>query len=70
MLPQLPQVFGPAIDQEITAAFSHREADEPGTRPVEHHCQVCPTCGHTLTAHHCKLVCTYCGYYMSCADYY
>ena len=39
-------------------------------QPVEHHCQVCPTCSHQLTGHHCKLVCTQCGYYLSCADYY
>jgi len=37
---------------------------------VDHHCQICPNCGHRLTGHRCKLVCAHCGYYMSCADYY
>jgi hypothetical protein len=37
---------------------------------VDHHCQICPTCGHALTGHHCKLVCTQCGYFLSCVDYY
>ncbi|MGA2571462.1 MAG: hypothetical protein ABSF23_13165 [Terracidiphilus sp.] len=40
------------------------------TLPIEHHSQVCPTCGYRLTGHRCKLVCTRCGYYLSCADYY
>jgi hypothetical protein len=42
----------------------------PADAPVDHHCQICPTCGHRLTGHRCKLVCTHCGYYLSCADYY
>ncbi len=37
---------------------------------VDHHCRICPTCGHQLTGHRCKLICTQCGYYLSCADYY
>jgi hypothetical protein len=41
-----------------------------GVPPIDHHCQVCPTCSHRLTGHHCKLICTNCGYYLSCADYY
>lgn len=38
--------------------------------PIEHHCQICPTCGSRLFGHRCKLVCARCGYYLSCADYY
>lgn len=37
---------------------------------VDHHCRICPTCGNQLTGHRCKLICTQCGYYLSCADYY
>lgn len=37
---------------------------------VDHHCRICPTCGHQLTGRRCKLICTQCGYYLSCADYY
>jgi ribosomal protein S27AE len=30
----------------------------------------CPRCSARLTELKCKLVCSRCGYYMSCADYY
>jgi ribosomal protein S27AE len=75
MLPHRPRALDPDF-----AAENSREAsaavpqDEPqradGASVVEHHSQICPTCGHQLSGHHCKLVCTQCGYYMSCADYY
>jgi hypothetical protein len=41
-----------------------------GIPQIDHHCQICPTCSYRLTGHHCKLICTNCGYYLSCADYY
>jgi hypothetical protein len=67
MLPQRPT----ALDPDFTVNFSHGEpAAASAAPPVDHHCQICPTCGHRLTGHHCKLVCTQCGYYLSCADYY
>jgi hypothetical protein len=68
MLPQRPSALDPDFDAEFTGVFSHGE--QPAAQRVEHHSQVCPTCGHQLTGHHCKLVCTQCGYYLSCADYY
>ena len=69
MLPQRPSVF----DDEIAAKFAQSGAvcpTESDDAPVDHHCQICPTCSHRLTGHKCKLVCTHCGYYLSCADYY
>ncbi len=66
MLPQRPSALNP----DFPDVFSPGEPAGPGAQPVEHYCQVCPTCGYRLTGHHCKLVCTQCGYYLSCADYY
>jgi hypothetical protein len=79
MLPRRPTAYDP----DFVVNFSHREPvagaaeptpgdsnDLPIDNQIDHHCQICPTCGHKLTGHHCKLVCTQCGYYLSCADYY
>jgi hypothetical protein len=30
----------------------------------------CPVCSTRLESQKCKLFCSQCGYYMSCADYY
>ncbi len=72
MLPQPPRMlnsnFGPESETEISQGGAGEGAERQ--QPIDHHCQVCPTCGNRLTGHHCKLVCTECGYYMSCADYY
>jgi hypothetical protein len=66
MLPQRPHAFDAGFDTEV----SHTGAAGPAEKHVDHHCQICPNCAHRLSGHHCKLVCTECGYYMSCADYY
>lgn len=64
MLPQMPQALNPDFD----AGQPLPEASAPPR--VDHLCQICPTCSHALEGHRCKLICTHCGYYMSCADYY
>ena len=72
MLPQLPRALNSGFRADSAAEISQSGALCPAedVLPVDHHCQVCPNCSHRLTGHHCKLVCTHCGYYLSCADYY
>jgi hypothetical protein len=86
MFPQLPRALNPGFQLDSAAEISQSGAvclagpdsrdvapqvDSPAAvPPIDHHCQVCPTCSHRLTGHHCKLICTNCGYYLSCADYY
>jgi tRNA(Ile2) C34 agmatinyltransferase TiaS len=66
MLPALPAALNPGVAASPINAEGACALDAP----VDHHCQICPTCGHRLSGHRCKLVCRQCGYYMSCADYY
>ena len=64
MLPERPRALDADFDPKIKVNPAQRE-----TRLV-HVQQICPNCGETLTGHHCKLICSQCGYYLSCADYY
>lgn len=47
------------------------ETESPSTAKGEAEPMLyCPRCNMRLTELKCKLLCTRCGYYMSCADYY
>jgi hypothetical protein len=71
MLPQMPSVLKSDTGDDFSQSAAECTLElETTEAPVDHHCQICPTCSHRLTGHRCKLVCTYCGYYLSCADYY
>jgi len=77
MFPQLPRALNPGFPANSAEEISQSGAvclagveSSTSAPQIDHHCQVCPTCSHRLTGHHCKLVCSNCGYYMSCADYY
>jgi len=43
----------------VSAAATHEDAS-----------RFCPVCSQRLESRRCKLICSVCGYYMSCADYY
>jgi len=76
MLPERPCALDPDFSRDFApggGAVVPQRGAEPSSKSagrVDHHSRICPTCGHHLTGHHCKLVCTDCGYYLSCADYY
>jgi len=71
MLPERPAALDPefAVENLRADAPSNRSAAQIAAKTV-HHQQICPNCSHLLSGHHCKLVCTQCGYYLSCSDYY
>src|SRR5260370_32522742 len=61
--PMLP--FRPAApNPDFAAEFSQSASATCSAAgdSVDHHCQICPTCGRRLLGHLCKLVCTQCGY--------
>jgi hypothetical protein len=70
MLPHRPHAYDSVLDAEISHSGVSLSATGSDQTQIDHHSQICPNCTHRLTGHHCKLVCTQCGYYLSCADYY
>jgi ribosomal protein S27AE len=72
MLPERPLALNPDFDANFASRNAHSETAPPvqHQQAVSHHQQVCPNCSQTLSGYHCKLVCTQCGYYLSCSDFY
>ena len=56
-------VMAPTVAATSDAAASVASRGEDPSR-------FCPVCSQRLESRRCKLMCSVCGYYMSCADYY
>jgi hypothetical protein len=53
---------GPALAADSVAPQSRAEPELAMS--------YCPRCSERLAARSCKLICSSCGYYMSCSDFY
>ncbi len=54
------------VSQSVASLLS---CQDPVAR-TEDPLRYCPVCSQRLESQRCKLICSVCGYYLSCADYY
>ena len=57
-------ILGPAQPSESNAVARGSEQE------LQHASAYCPRCSAQLEPRSCKLICSTCGYYMSCSDFY
>jgi len=65
----LAQVQADPAQAAVQSAVPLQVSPIPVAR-TEHPSRYCPACSQRLESRRCKLICSVCGYYMSCADYY
>jgi hypothetical protein len=63
------QVQADPAQAAAQSSASLQDGQTPVTR-TEDPSRYCPVCSQRLESRRCKLICSVCGYYMSCADYY
>ena len=56
--------------QAATQPVASSQAGQSPIAGTEDPSRYCPVCSQRLELRRCKLLCSACGYYMSCADYY
>ena len=71
-LPTPPRLCYNLRAVEPTTWVERVKRDEPNEQQpaAEHPISYCPVCSERLEPKRCKLVCSKCGYYLSCSDYY
>jgi hypothetical protein len=66
---ELAQVLGKPAEVATSLAVPLQAGQEQAARS-EDPSRFCPVCSQRLESRRCKLICSVCGYYMSCSDYY
>ncbi len=63
------QVLGEPVQAAVQTSAPLQDLQHPADR-TEDPSRYCPVCSRRLESRRCKLICSVCGYYMSCSDYY